>query len=161
MTGFFGKYRGTVENNKDPSNHGRLQVSVPDVLGDGKMNWAMPCVPYAGNQVGFFFTPANGTKIWVEFESGNPDLPIWTGCYWDDRERPELVSSPDIRMIKANAGTIMINDTKGSEGITIETESGMKISISSAGIEINDGNGGSVKLSSGKVSINDNALEVM
>lgn len=161
MTGFFGKYRGKVENNVDPKNLGRLQISVPAVLGDGKSSWAMPCVPYAGKQVGFFSMPANGTNIWVEFENGDPDYPIWTGCFWGDGELPQSASSPDIRMVKANAGTITINESKGSEGITIETASGMKISITSSGIEINDGKGGSVKLSSGKVSINDSALEVM
>ena len=46
---FYGKYRGTVENHRRPDGQGRIQVSVPDVLGDGKLAWAMPCMPYAGH----------------------------------------------------------------------------------------------------------------
>ncbi|MCB1831203.1 MAG: baseplate assembly protein, partial [Gammaproteobacteria bacterium] len=68
MTQFFGKYRGSVENNVDPQMMGRIQVSVPAVLGDGTLSWAMPCVPYAGPGVGLFTLPPNGANVWVEFE---------------------------------------------------------------------------------------------
>ena len=47
----FGKYRGLVVDNNDPTNRGRLQVSVPAVLYDVHV-WAMPCVPYAGPRYG-------------------------------------------------------------------------------------------------------------
>ena len=49
---YFGKYRGTVTDNADPTSRGRLKVNVPAVLGDLEV-WAMPCVPYAGDGVGF------------------------------------------------------------------------------------------------------------
>ena len=88
MTEFFGKYRGKIENNIDPMLQGRVQVSVPAVLGDGSLAWAMPCVPYAGSGVGLFMIPPVGTNIWVEFESGNPDYPIWAGCFWGTGEAP-------------------------------------------------------------------------
>ena len=54
---FFGKYRGKVVNNLDPMQLGRVQVSVPAILGEGRMSWAMPCTPYAGSGVGFFAIP--------------------------------------------------------------------------------------------------------
>ena len=38
MTEFFGKYRGSVANNMDPMQQGRIQVSVPSVLGDGQLS---------------------------------------------------------------------------------------------------------------------------
>lgn len=76
---FFGKYRGKVENNIDPMMMGRVQVSVPAVLGDGGLSWAMPCAPYAGSGVGFFAIPPTGANVWVEFEGGDPDYPIWSG----------------------------------------------------------------------------------
>ena len=67
---------------------GRVQVSVPAVLGDGRLSWAMPCVPYAGSQVGFFAIPPVGANVWVEFEGGDPDYPIWSGCFWGTGEVP-------------------------------------------------------------------------
>ncbi len=85
---FFGKYRGKVENPIDLQGLGRVQVSVPDVLGSGTMAWAMPCVPYAGKSVGFFAIPPQDASVWVEFERGDPDYPIWTGCFWAMGEAP-------------------------------------------------------------------------
>lgn len=159
-TQFFGKYRGKVENNLDPMDMGRLQVSVPAVLGDGKLSWAMPCVPYAGPGIGLFLIPPVGANIWVEFEGGDPDYPIWTGCFWATREIPAKPAMADIKILKTDSGMITINDLPGVEGITIETTAGMKIDIDTTGIEITNGQGGSIKLTGPKVSINDDALEV-
>ena len=76
---YFGKYRGTVVSNDDPTSRGRLQVTVPNLV---ENTWAMPCVPYAGSGVGFFAIPPVGANVWVEFEGGDPDYPIWSGCFW-------------------------------------------------------------------------------
>ena len=53
---YFGKYRGLVVDSGDPLNRGRLRVRTPAVPGDQEV-WAMPCVPYAGDGVGFVFRP--------------------------------------------------------------------------------------------------------
>jgi hypothetical protein len=80
---FFGKYRGAVVNNVDPLFQGRLIVSVPDVFGILTSPWAMPCVPMAGPIMGTSFIPPIGAKVWIEFEQGDPQTPIWVGCFWD------------------------------------------------------------------------------
>jgi len=80
---YYGKYRGLVLNNVDPLQKGRLLVQVPDVLGLSTSSWAMPCVPVAGPQMGTYFIPIIGSGVWIEFEGGNPDYPIWTGGFWD------------------------------------------------------------------------------
>lgn len=77
---FFGKYRGTVINNIDPLQSGRVQVSVPDVLGQD-LAWAMPCVPFTRKGTLARGIPSNGANVWVEFEAGDPDRPIWTGGF--------------------------------------------------------------------------------
>jgi uncharacterized protein involved in type VI secretion and phage assembly len=160
MTQFFGKYRGKVENNVDPMQMGRLQVSVPAVLGDGRLSWAMPCAPYAGSSVGLFAIPPMGANIWVEFEGGDTSYPIWSGCFWGTGEAPAMPAVAEMKVLKTGTGTITINDTPGAGGITIETTAGAKIAITTAGIEINNGQGGSIKLTGPQVSINDGALEV-
>ena len=76
---FFGKYRGTCLNNIDPLLRARLKVQVPDELGIAESNWAEPCLPFASGDMLDVKTPPPGTAIWVKFESGNPDLPIWSG----------------------------------------------------------------------------------
>jgi hypothetical protein len=81
---FFGKYRGSVVLNVDPLEQGRLLVRVPDVTGILTSNWALPCVPLAGINMGTSFVPPPvGASVWVEFEQGDPQMPIWVGCFWD------------------------------------------------------------------------------
>lgn len=160
MRQFFGKYRGKVENNVDPLQQGRVQVSVPTVLGEGRTSWAMPCVPFAGNGVGLFLIPPNGANVWVEFEGGNPDYPIWSGCFWGTGEAPASPAVAEMKVLKTAAGTITINELPGVGGIAIETTSGAKIAITATGIEITNGQGGSIKLTGPQISLNDGALEV-
>ena len=115
-----GKYRGTVINNFDPMQLGRLQVQVPQ-LGQSHMGWALPCVPYAGFQVGVYFIPPIGANVWVEFEGGDINYPIWVGCFWSRGEKPELAVDPGVKLIQTQTATIMLNDTPGAGGITIAT----------------------------------------
>lgn len=160
MNQFFGKYRGKVENNIDPLQQGRVQVSVPAVLGDGRLSWAMPCVPFAGNSVGLFLVPPTGANVWVEFEGGDPDYPIWSGCFWAPGEVPASPALAEMKVWKTATATITINDVPGAGGITIETITGARIAISATGIEIVNGQGASIKLTGPQISLNDGALEV-
>jgi uncharacterized protein involved in type VI secretion and phage assembly len=157
---FYGKYRGIVTNNRDPLMLGRVRIRVPDVLSDQESGWAMPSVPYAGNGVGLFLVPPVDASVWVEFEHGDPDYPIWTGCFWAQGEVPATPGSPEMKVLKTDVGTITLNDLPGAGGITIETTTGMKIVINTTGIEINDGQGGTIKLAGPQVSVNNGALEV-
>ena len=157
---FYGKYRGKVENNVDPLQQGRMQVSVPAVLGEGTLSWAMPCVPYAGPGVGFFAIPPNGANVWVEFEGGDPNYPIWAGAFWGTGEAPAMPALAETKVLKTDTITLKLDDLPGVGGVTIETALGMKITITAMGIEINNGQGGSIKMTGPQVSVNDGALEV-
>jgi hypothetical protein len=163
MTKFFGKYRGKVENNVDPMFLGRLQVSVPAVLGEGTLSWAMPCVPFAGSGVGFFALPPKDANVWVEFERGDPDLPIWCGGFWGLGEVPATPAIAEMMVIKTKAGTITLNALPAIGGVTIETAAGAKINLSAMGtLEITNGTGmGSLKMQAKKVSINETGLQVL
>jgi uncharacterized protein involved in type VI secretion and phage assembly len=160
MTLFFGKYRGKVEDNVDPYLCGRIQVTAPAVLGDATV-WALPCAPFAGPGVGFFAIPPVGANVWVEFEGGNPEVPIWSGGFWDPGDFPATMAVPEMKVLKTDTATVTLNDLPGAGGVTIETSDGKKITMSATSIEIDDGAGGSVTLKGPKVSINDSALEVM
>jgi uncharacterized protein involved in type VI secretion and phage assembly len=157
---FFGKYRGVVDDNRDPLMLGRIRAKVQDVYGEQVSGWAMPSTPYAGNGVGLFLIPPEDASVWIEFEHGNPEYPIWSGCFWAQGEVPAQPAMPEIKVLKTNTATITLDDTPGAGGITIETTTGMKIAISATGIEINNGQRGSIKLTGPQVSINDGALEV-
>ena len=81
-TRYFGKYRGTVVNNNDPLRQGRLTAQVPDVLGDTPCTWALPCLPVAEQQMGVFVLPLTGSGVWIEFEQGDINYPVWVGCFY-------------------------------------------------------------------------------
>ena len=164
MNEYFGKYRGKVINNVDPRNCARLQVEVPAVLGEGRQSWALPCSPYAGAAVGFFALPPVGANIWVEFEAGDPDYPIWSGCFWSEGELPSVVASAGSRASKniiclqTSQASIVLDD-RPNGGLTIESR-GLKIMFNDSGIEIDNGRGGTIVLNNNQVSINGDALEV-
>jgi uncharacterized protein involved in type VI secretion and phage assembly len=157
---FHGKFRGVVSDNRDPLFLGRVRAKVQDVFGDNESGWALPAVPYAGDGVGLFLIPPTDASVWIEFEHGDPDYPIWTGCFWAQGEVPASPAVAETKMLKTDVGTITLNDSPGAGGITIETSAGMKIVIDTTGIEINNGKNGSIKCTGSKVSINGNALEV-
>lgn len=156
---FYGKYRGVVTDNNDPNKLGRLKVKVQDVLGDRESGWALPAMPYAGNGVGLYLIPPVNAFVWIEFEHGTPDYPIWTGCFWDGKDQlPGSPAGPDIKVLKTDSATITLNDTQGQTSLTFESGS-LKIVMDSQGIALSNGSQ-TVKLSSSNVSINDGALEV-
>jgi hypothetical protein len=162
---FLGKYRGTVANNIDPMLLGRVQVTVPAVLGTGQMSWAMPCVPYAGAQVGLFMVPPVGANVWVEFEAGDPDYPILAGCFWGAGEVPASPAVPQMKVWKTDGITLTLSDLPGAGGFTLEVQppvvaTPLKMVFDSSGIELSNG-AASVKLTPASVSVNNGALEVI
>jgi len=165
MTPFYGKYRGICTDNRDPLQIGRIRARVPEITGDDDSGWAMPCVPFAGTGMGFFALPADGAGVWMEFEQGDPDFPIWTGCWWGSAtELPTQVLTPPQSnkiLLRTDGGSsILVDETPGVGGITLTTSTGQKIVISATGIEIDNGSGASIKLQGPQVSINGGALEV-
>ena len=112
----YGKYQGTVTDNADPLNLGRLQAFVPALMGGLTTGWAKPCVPYAGPASGFFSVPPNKAGVWIEFEAGDISQPIWTGCYWGSSELPMkppgAVSEPTTRIWRTEKGLTVVMDDK-------------------------------------------------
>lgn len=159
---YLGKYRGTVKSNVDPKQLGRVQVSVPEVLGSG-VAWAEHCVPYAGRGVGFVAIPEVDTPVWVEFERGDQNLPILVGTMWAPGDLPPSLTA-GVKVWATDAIAITLNDLESKGGLTIEVGSPavstpMRFAMTSSGIELTMGES-SVVLTAESVSINDGALEV-
>jgi uncharacterized protein involved in type VI secretion and phage assembly len=168
---YFGKYRGVVTDNADPTNRGRIKVRVPAVMGTLEM-WAMPCVPYAGPSVGFFSLPPSGAGVWVEFEAGDPSYPIWAGCFWADNEIPAPADTPNMHIWKTEKLTVRLDDdndelflsTTSESKITmksdVKTESGgAKHTVGSAGVESSKG-ATKTSVADSSFSVNDSSLVV-
>jgi uncharacterized protein involved in type VI secretion and phage assembly len=165
MSQFFGKYRGTVTDIDDPLMTFRIRASVPDVMGSLDSGWALPCAPFGGSGMGFFALPKVGALVWIEFEHGDPDYPIWTGCFWGSvSDVPSSLLAPPYQkmMIQTAGGQIVtLDDTPGIGGISLETSGGQKIKLTATGIEIDNGMGAKITMQGPQVSINDGALEVI
>jgi uncharacterized protein involved in type VI secretion and phage assembly len=167
-TRYFGKYRGTVLNNVDPMQIGRVQVIVPDVSTVLPSSWAMPCLPVAGINMGMFTVPMIGAGVWVEFEQGDPDYPIWVGCFWGTAaEVPVLAHTvppavPGITLQTALKNGIVISDVPGpTGGIQIQTTTGAMISVTDVGILISNGKGAVISMTGPTVDVNLGALTVI
>jgi uncharacterized protein involved in type VI secretion and phage assembly len=165
---YYGKYRGLVLNNVDPMQMGRIMVQVPDVAGLVPGTWAMPCVPIAGIQNGMVALPIIGSGVWIEFEQGDLDYPIWTGCFWGTAaEMPalSLATPPAVPAITFQTplqNGLTVSDLPGpTGGIVLKSPTGAMIVVNDTGIYIQNGKGAAITLIGPTVTINNGALVVV
>lgn len=164
---YYGIYRGTVVENIDPMQMARILVTVPDVGGITPSTWAMPCVPISGKQMGAFMVPQIGAGVWVQFEGGDPDYPVWVGGWWGNAaEVPALAlaglpASPSIVLQTTAQNTIVISDLPGpTGGIMLKSTTGATLIVNDTGIYIQNGKGASIVLAGPSVTVNTGALVV-
>lgn len=165
---YLGKYRGTVVSNVDPMNIGRIQAIVPDVSQIALTSWCMPCFPMAGVQTGSIAVPPVGAGVWIEFERGDPDYPIWTGCFYGSMaEIPALhLQTPPglsaITMQTLGQNGITITDLPGpTGGIVMKTATGASLIVNDTGIYIQNGRGASIVMTGPTITVNNGALTVI
>jgi hypothetical protein len=185
---YYGKFRGFVNDNKDPQQRGRLKVTVPSVMGDEVLAWALPCFPFGGlNNQGLFMVPEANAQVWVEFEEGDLNRPIWTGTFWQaqsDVSQECAKQQPTTRLLKTPGGhllqfddepdneKIILKHPKGSllqidpQGIITIQDSGNNVVILDANageIKIEDANGNQVYLKAAGITVKDansNSIEL-
>ncbi len=134
----YGKYRGILTDLQDPRDQGRIRAKVPEILGDVDCGWAMPCAPYAGDQVGLYAVPPVGAGVWIEFEAGDVSRPIWSGCWWASSALPTdqdgNSAKPVLKILRTDQGlmlalnddtqSIALADSSGSNILHIEVQAG-------------------------------------
>jgi len=167
---YYGKYKATVINNIDPEMRGRLLLSIPSVLGVVPSTWAEPCTPLSGPTgppMGVYMVPPPGAGVWVEFEEGNPDRPIWVGGRWGSAaDVPPLAYaglpvSPNIVMQTAGQQTFMISDLPGpTGGLMLKSATGASIIVNDTGIYIQNGKGASIIMTGPTITLNNGALVI-
>src|SRR4051794_32339148 len=164
-TKYAGKYRGTVVNNIDPMKQGRIQAQVADVLALTPSTWANPCLPLAGVQAGLFTIPPVGAGVWIEFEQGDINHPIWLGGFWGSAATvPALAQATppgldNLTIQTTGQHTLMLSDLPGpTGGILIKHRLGAMISISEQGIIISNGQGATITMTGPTVAVNGTAL---
>ena len=75
---YFGPYRGIVTNTTDPANQGRIKAIVPQIFGNSstEIDWALPMI-----LPGLLSLPTPGQGVWIQFEGGDINYPVWTGMW--------------------------------------------------------------------------------
>jgi uncharacterized protein involved in type VI secretion and phage assembly len=155
---FLGKYRATVLQNIDPDQRGRLQLLIPDVLGPIPSTWAEACVPLAGPTgppMGVYMVPPVGAGVWVEFERGDPNYPVWVGCRWGAKS-----DIPPLAKTGNPASPNIVMQTLATGGIVLKSLSGAMVVVNDSGIYISNGKGATITLVGPAVTINNGALAV-
>jgi len=168
----FGKYRGKVTDNADPTRRARLKVKVPSVLGDLEV-WAMPCVPYAGDKVGFHLLPEPDTGVWIEFEAGDLSYPIWVGCFWADDELPDAAADATKKVIRTEKAVVTLDDDTPAIHAAVDDAGELTVgdevvlkrdqathTVSTSGVKSAIGSQ-KTELTQSSFSVDDGALEVM
>ena len=171
MGEYVGKYRATVINNIDPEMRGRLMLLIPDVLQLIPSTWAEACVPLAGPTgppMGVYMVPPIGAGVWVEFEKGDADYPVWVGCRWGAASdipplaRAGLPVAPNIVFQTLAQNSLVIGDLPGpTGGIMLKSTTGSFLIVNDTGIYINNGKGASINLVGPTVTINQGALTII
>jgi uncharacterized protein involved in type VI secretion and phage assembly len=139
---YYGIYLGTVTDNADPDKKGRVQVYA-DIFPGSKNykenpynNW-IPCKSlYAGSQMGMFFPPEIGSKVFIQFVDGDYGRPYYDGGTWAGEPSPypsdHQTEKPTLRGIKTAQGfeiTFQEDTENGKTGMWIMTPAGNKVNI--------------------------------
>jgi len=169
---FWGKYKGTVTINVDPEFRGRIICTVPQVLGVTPSNWCEACTPLAGPTgppMGVYMVPPPGAGVWVEFEGGDPEKPIWSGCRLASSNVPPLAlagnpADPNICIQSLLQNMIMVSDmppTPLTGGIILKSTTGAMIVVNDSGIYISNGKGAMVTMIGTAIDFNTGALTIL
>ncbi len=156
-TSYFGKYRGIVTDVDDPNNQCRIRATVPAVLGEQACGWAMPAAPFAGDGHGMVMLPKVGSGVWIEFEAGRLDNPIWSGAWWASGQRPDPQGAA-VRVIVSEKGHKLILDDEADE-VKLVHGSGPEIKMTTTEIVLTCGSC-EIKISNQDISLNNGLIKV-
>jgi hypothetical protein len=154
---FYGKYRGIVRDIDDPEELGRIRAEVPAVFEDQSSPWSLPAFPFAGQGHGLVLLPEVGDGVWIEFEAGDLNRPIWTGCWFASGERPEPKTSK-ARVLVTTAGHKIVLDEDQDE-IKIQHPGGAEFTMSSSEIVLKLGLC-ELKITQSEINLNNGMVKV-
>jgi hypothetical protein len=154
---FHGKYRGIVRDIEDPENLGRIKAEVPAIYEDQQSPWALPAFPFAGQGHGLVLLPEVGDGVWIEFEAGDINRPIWTGCWFASGERPDPAGAKS-RLLATSAGHQIVLD-EDRDQIQLKHPGGAEITMSASEIVLKLGLC-ELKITSSEINLNNGMVKV-
>lgn len=164
-------YEGVVVSARDATGVGKLQVRVPEVLGDDTPVWAVPFTPMAGPDCGMYAVPPPGSGVWVRFLDGDPERAVCVGFRWGgsgdvpSAAKSAKLGTPQIVLATPSGNALVISDEPGAAGgikLQLHGATGPYIKIDETSIEISCGPAGAtIRLEGPKVTVNNDALTVL
>ena len=156
MQTLFGVYPAIVIDTNDPEMQGRVRVTIPGA--PETQEWARVATLMAGNNRGTWFIPDLGTEVLVAFEGGDVARPYVIGSLWNGRDLPpaSMDGENSLKLLRSRNGVrISIDDTNGSESLSLETPGGQRITLEdrAGAVTINDSNGSAIKLGPGGIEV--------
>jgi len=120
---YYSSYRGFVIDNDDPKGMNRIKVISPTLnsFDNVEGEWAYPKSNWGAKGYGIHLLPQKGDMVWVEFEYGDLEHPIWSFASYGLDEKPVEFDSPNKYGFKTPAGNIIIiDDTEELESILVK-----------------------------------------
>ena len=164
---FYGVYPALVTDIVDPDGQGRVRVRLPwspDDDGRDYEAWARLATMMGGSGRGSWFVPDVDDEVLVVFEAGDACRPYVVGGLWNGQDAPpESMDSGgenNVKTLKSRNGvTITLDDTSGTESLTLETPGGQRVVLKDGpgAVEIEDSNGNSIKLETSGITVNASA----
>lgn len=122
---YYGIYRAQVVDNSGPAdkqNQGVITIRVP-AIGDKPTTAprvAYPMAGFAGNDYGSKMLPSSGDFVWVVFEGGRVDMPVWTGGWWAKNELPAEMQKTTRNGFKTPGGhSVLFSDDPDNRFVRI------------------------------------------
>jgi hypothetical protein len=154
---YYGKYRGIVKDVRDPDKLCRIRATVPGLLDGELTGWAMPVLPFAGKDHGMVMLPAVDSGVWIEFEAGNLDLPLWSGGWFANDQRPDPQGEKVRVIVSENGHQIVLDDDQ--DEVKIVHSGGAQIKLTGSGIELSF-ESCKIEISSTDISLNNGLIKV-
>ena len=133
MNKYYGKFKAFVRDNDDPERRGRLRVFCPALMGTEDvearwLGWAEPCLPWIGGlpTIDFgspYVRGQNGNDdigVWLEFQGGELDYPIWTGCFIVAPTATDPRAQVPLNDVTGQVGGSVIANPNGSDYASVD-----------------------------------------
>lgn len=142
---YYSIYRGFVVDIEDPLNLNRVKIIVPLVKGNKPLkSWAYPFNNYSGQGYGIQNLPRKGDMVWIQFETGDIKLPIWSYGHFSKEEKPDDFESRSVKGFITPQGHKILFNEDGN--ILIYHKDGKKIELTADEIKLNGATNGGLAI---------------
>lgn len=151
-----GLAKGTVENNKDGLNLGRVEVKLDNHNDDQKTYWAQVLTPMGGPERGLYCLPDVDDKVLVGFIAEDPSQPVVLGALWDTEQVPPDNNSHetnDRRLWRTRSGHELRFDDSDKKEIELKTADGTRVFLNQSTAVMEDASGNKVEIKDGSITI--------